>query len=987
MELNYNNTVVPSIVDFVKSCLDNLTKYDNKQRKIYIKNYQVASDDSNDIYYYIRNGLTYEFNIVFNFVIEETDGNKIEDTFELSVPKLINNTFVVNGNRRSPTTVLGSDSECRTYSSEDGEYIRFDYDRKVYFGNVLKIEIIEDWENSVTFDGTAENFAKYKNLLKLSERQINKLKVKLDSDNVPEYITEDLCKRLFELGPDKYNDSIIDKLFINPEKALLINLKSRETRRSLMKTMRSKLYQYNTVYARDIQNCINKYFKNAQDSSLEIPTNVNPLVYNALSAKLIFPKYIPYNLTFSDIIDPVNTPANNNVNRINEFNVCASIEDGDPYIKCYEYPSFKRVKLHYFKYLNCVVISNKSVDYKNKSIKPSGSKIYVKKRFKESSMEVSELKTLKYVLIEPKPDEKLSLTSRQIPLLNMSDTERVAMGTGMSKQAIELENAEAPLISSGNAEEDEYLDTTKIFYEGESGEIKKINDRTIYIKDENGDILPYEIPSTIIGMNNNIISYVVKVKVGDKVTRGQELISSYVTRNKSYNLGVNARVAYMFYKGFNHEDAIIISESFAKKCVGYQIIDVQVPIMYDDEIQSIIPIGTRCQSQDVLVNRSSTIRMRTNTKKAWELPIMKFARLDRYNSNVQVPNSIELGFVTDVDYTINSNWESMTKLKATYEESKKNIEILTDYVTKNKTFLHSSDEVPSRYWNMHVPSPEITNEDEQVMMITIRILKVSYCIKGSKFCNRWGSKGEVSLILPDNEMPTGEDGKPFDMLLNPPSVIKRKNPSQLIETLLSKIIDKVTLLAKDLISKDDIKGARELVDKYFEDQYTNLSDEEFTKGIIEDKEFLVFKVGSYSTYGRDKVLEMAKSLDVSEKEYVTDPDPEIGELEEPVVTGRSYYMRLYHSSDYTAKVTSSIVDSKEPITGRGYYREEGQKIGEMENWALMAHGVDQLLKPNSLLKEGVFLNELLLAGYSLELNGRPVILSENFKRANELLKK
>ena len=786
---------------------------------------------------------------------------------------------------------------------------------------------------------------------------------------------------------DKYTDSIIDKIFINPEKALILNLRSRDTRRNLMKTMRAKLYQYNTIYARDIQNCINKYFKNAQDSSLEIPTNVNPLVYNALSSKLIFPRYVAYNSTFTDIVDPVNTPANNNVNRINEFNVCAVIEDGDPYIWCYKYPTFERVKLHYFEYLNHFVISNKYADYKKKLLKPVEGNIEVKKRFKYQTLSVNDISSYSDILIEPKADEKLSLTSRQIPLINMSDTERVAMGTGMSKQAIELENAEEPLITSGNSKEDKVFDTTKIYYNGTTGEVKKISDRNIYIKDENGDIIPYEIPSTIIGMNDNIISYVVKVKVGDTVTNGQELISSYVTKDDTYNLGVNARVAYMFYRGFNHEDAIIISESFAKKCVGYQIIDVQIPILYDDTLQSIVPIGTRCQSQDVLLNKLSMIRMRDNTKKAWELPIMKFARLDRYNSSVQVPNSIELGFVTDMDYTINSKWEEIAKVNDSYEESKESLQILEDYVTKNRATLHSAEELPTRYWNMHVTDPEITNEGEQIAMVTMRIVKVSYCMKGSKFCNRWGSKGEVSLILPDDQMPRDEKGVPFDMLLNPPSIIKRKNPSQLMECLLSKVIDKTEEKCLELIRKGNYEELRRLLSEIFEDQYDDYTDEELVNGIVKVKGFLHFQTGSYSSYGRDKVLELAKKVGATEKEYVTDPDPEIGELEEPVITGKSYYMRLYHSSDYTAKVTSSIVDSKEPITGRGWYREDGQKFGEMENWALMAHGVDQLLRPNSLLKEGIFLNELLLAGYSLEINGRPAIMSENFKRANELLKK
>lgn len=980
MILNYNNTIVSSVVDFIQGIIDILPNRDQRKRKIVITNYEVTSDESNDLFYYIKNSLTYEFNLLFEYEIIEEGKEPDKGTFEISIPKLLGNAFIVEGKLRVPTTTLGSDPECRVYDKSG--LIVFDSERKVYNESPLKLELVEDYETVITVDGIEENFEKYRESLRLTPRQIMKLKIKLNSEDVGEYITEDLCKRLFKLPSEKLEDSIIDKIFINPESSLIMALRSRETKKELIKQMRSKFYQYGNVYTKDIQNAITKYFKRADDSSVEIPSNVNPLVYNALSSKLQIPKYVAYNSTFLDLIDPVNTPENNNVNKINELNVCTVIERGEPYILCYKYPTFERIKVYYLEYLNSKVIENSNVDYKREVITGLG---YYKLRLHRYKITEDDMPTDGW-LIEPKPDEKLSLTSRQIPLINTSDTVRVAMGAGMAKQAVELENAEPAYVTSGNEEDDYLLDTTRLYYDGEEGEVKKINDRNIYIKTNSGNIIPYEIPSTTVGLNNSIISYVVVVKVGDRVKRGSLLVSSYMTKDKTYNLGLNTRVAYMFYKGYNHEDAIIVSESFAKRATAYQIIDVKVPILFDDSLYKVLPIGMKVKSLDILVNKASAIRMRKTTKQAWMIPLMSFARLDKAQSNVLVPNNIDQGILTDVNINLNPDWERIVKENdGSKEIAKATIEALNEYEEKKKTSLHTTDELPERYWGMKAPTSEFEKDKEEIAVLTLRIIKIAPVIKGTKFCNRWGSKGEVSLILPDDQMPMDENGRPFEMLLNPPSTTSRKNPSQIIETLLTKILDKIYTISLELIEENRIDNLREFLRRYYDDQFDDYVDEELVKGIKDSKAFLRFKVGSYTTYGRDKVLGMAKELEVSEKEYVTDPDPEIGELENPVITGDSYYMRLYHSSDYTAKVTSSIVDSKAPIIGMGAYREDGQKMGEMESWGSMAHGVDHLLKPNTLIKEGVFLNELLIAGYSLELNGKPAILSENYKRAAQKL--
>lgn len=986
MNINYNNTICEVVSKYVERMLSYLPAYDEQERKIVVDDHIVEVDDTIDLYSYIRNEVTCEFTIHFTYSVLDKDGNKIDtDSFVITVPRLINNLFVIDGKLRIPTTVLGSDSSCRVYHNGDEININFDYQRSVSrVGTMLpKITIQEEWgEEPIVVDATAENYNKFREMLKLSNEQRLKLQVKLNTPSVGEYITEDLCNQLFNLTEDKYQDSIVDKVFINSQNSLMRFITTNRSRRDMMRSLRKKFYRYGKVFPTDFQNLINKYFKNASEATIEIPQNVNPLVYNSLSSKLIMPQYVAYNKSFADLIDPVNTPENGNVGRINEFNVCAEVVDGKPYIWCYTYPEFKKVRLLYLEYLNKKVINSNCVNYKAKKIDPT--KPGAKYKLREHEYPLTAMPEGDDWLVEPKPDERLSLTTRRIPMVNMSDTVRVAMGAGMSKQAVELENSEPCLVSSGNEDEDEHQDTTRQHWMSEeTGRVVAISQYNIMVKLDSGPTVNFDIPETTVGLNNTLISYVVKVKVGDVVKPGTLMVSSFMTRNKQYQLGLNAHVAYAFYKGYNHEDAIIISESFAKRCAAYQIVDVVVPISCFDVVSSIIPLYTRVKSTDKLIDKQTRFRPKGATEALLNTQAFEFIKeaLSYYSSDILTPNNIEEGYVTDVALNISPDWAMIAHNNgADPQKLKQSLDYLTEYESKKdeKRSLTIIEHLPQRYLDMRVREADIDPRDGmEVAALTLRIVRYSPAHHGTKFCNRWGSKGEVSLVLPDDQMLHDENGRPFDMILNPPSIVKRKNPSQLMEVLLSKVIETVYEKALPLAKDNKVKELRELLTEFYGDQYDDCDDVELVEGVKRSKFFLAYKVGSMSTYGRDKVLALAKKAGVSDKEYVIDPDPEIGELENPVITGDTYYMRLFHSADYTAKVTSSLEEGGTPLLGHGEYREGGQKFGEMENWGLMSYGVQKYFNPDSLLKEGTFLNEMLLAGYTIEVNGKPALLTEN----------
>jgi biotin carboxyl carrier protein len=380
--------------------------------------------------------------------------------------------------------------------------------------------------------------------------------------------------------------------------------------------MANKFYQYGDVFLTDIKNTVTNYFRTAKAKHIEIPDNINPLVYDSLRYKIMLPKHLAYNKSFTDIIDPANTPENNNVNVINELNVCVSVEGGVMIYHCYKYPSGEKISLPYMEYLNSAVLSNECYDYENKEVLKLDSYKY-KKRLK--TYNVKNLKDAEIQLIEPAPDERLSLTTRRIPMINNSDSVRVAMGCAMSKQSIEVYSSEPPLVTSGNDDQDFISSSNIVRYEGLSdAEVAGMKDDLIYLKTKEGSILPIQIPSPTVGANKAMITFEATVKKGDKVKVGDTLVLPKLMRNGTHDLGTNARVFYMHYLGYTYEDGVVISESYANKMAHYSSIEVTLAVKSSDIIRYIAKIGTKVKSRDILLNRQSRLKVNKNTREFLE---------------------------------------------------------------------------------------------------------------------------------------------------------------------------------------------------------------------------------------------------------------------------------------------------------------------------------------------------------------------------------
>jgi DNA-directed RNA polymerase subunit beta len=177
-------------------------------------------------------------------------------------------------------------------------------------------------------------------------------------------------------------------------------------------------------------------------------------------------------------------------------------------------------------------------------------------------------------LMDVAPNQIASIAASLIPFLEHDDANRALMGSNMMRQAIPLIQPEAPIVGTGiegNVVRDSRLN---IIAEGD-GVVDYVDSNEIVIKytmseeekfaNFEGEIKRYKLPKYKKTNQNTCINLKPIVRKGDKVTRGQILTEGYATKDGELALGRNLKVAFMPWKGYNFEDAIVVSESIVRQ--------------------------------------------------------------------------------------------------------------------------------------------------------------------------------------------------------------------------------------------------------------------------------------------------------------------------------------------------------------------------------------------------------------------------------------
>uniref|UniRef100_UPI004056760B DNA-directed RNA polymerase subunit beta n=1 Tax=Alistipes sp. TaxID=1872444 RepID=UPI004056760B len=230
-------------------------------------------------------------------------------------------------------------------------------------------------------------------------------------------------------------------------------------------------------------------------------------------------------------------------------------------------------------------------------------------------------------LMDVAPNQIASIAASLIPFLEHDDANRALMGSNMMRQAVPLVTSEAPIVGTG-IEKDMIVDSRiQVVAEGD-GEVVFADATRIEVKYDRTpeeviasfapEITTYELPRYRRTNQNTSITLKPAVLTGDKVKRGQILTEGYSTQNGELALGRNLKVAFMPWKGYNFEDAIVISERiqrediFTSVHVDEYIMEVRDTKRGVEELTSDIPNVSEDATKDLDAN--GIIRIGANVK-------------------------------------------------------------------------------------------------------------------------------------------------------------------------------------------------------------------------------------------------------------------------------------------------------------------------------------------------------------------------------------
>lgn len=361
---------------------------------------------------------------------------------------------------------------------------------------------------------------------------------------------------------------------------------------------------------------------------------------------------------------------------------------------------------------------------------------------------------IKYWLSDP--SSMYTYTTNLVPFLNSNHPGRLTMAGKAIPQALSLVDREAPLVQTVTAQGHSFVKalgetiSTTPEIEG-GGVVTKVTNDVIHVKStKTGETVKVQAVKNLpFNMKGFYDDETPLVKEGDKVESYQPLFENNYTKGGVLALGKNLSVAYMPYKGYNHEDGIVISEGAAKGLASHQAYKVD----YDVTPETV--------ARKALLARYFPGKF---TKE----------QLDKLDDSGYAKVGMEM-VEGDPVYAVLERREPSPEDRILGRLHKS---LVNPYRLVSEPWNHNE--------NGSVVDAHTDSKAVRIIMRSIKQLEV-----GDKLTGLHGNKGVVSLVLPDHKMPFNKvTGKPVDLVLNPASVTSRINLGQLMETAASKIAEK-----------------------------------------------------------------------------------------------------------------------------------------------------------------------------------------------------
>lgn len=238
----------------------------------------------------------------------------------------------------------------------------------------------------------------------------------------------------------------------------------------------------------------------------------------------------------------------------------------------------------------------------------------------------------------------------------------------------------------------------------------------------------------------------------------------------------------------------------------------------------------------------------------------------------------------------------------------------------------------------------------------LKLIKVYIAIKrklspGDKMAGRHGNKGVVSIIVPVEDLPFLKDGTPVDIVLNPLGVPSRMNVGQILETHLGWAAKELGKKVEALLNSTPAIIRAELKKLYNSERISKILDSyddyelmNFAREVAKKGLFVATPV--FEGASEHEIKEMLSMSGLPESGQVTLYDGKTGEpFHQPVTVGYMYMLKLHHLVDDKVHARStgpySLV-TQQPLGGKAHFG--GQRLGEMEVWALEAYGAAYTLQ-------------------------------------------
>ena len=476
-------------------------------------------------------------------------------------------------------------------------------------------------------------------------------------------------------------------------------------------------------------------------------------------------------------------------------------------------------------------------------------------------------------LVDASPRQFISVATSLIPFLNSNEANRALMGANMQRQAVPLLRPESPVVGTG-MEEVVAHDCGYCTYAKNAGVVEYVSADEVRVKNKDGQVDIYPLIKFDKTNDETCINQKPYVKKGEKVEKGDLLIDGYSCEKGELALGKNVLVGYMNWEGYNYEDAILINERLVKEdvytsiCLKVEELKCRTTKLGDEQITRDIPnLG-----EEALKNLDEN-------------------GIIRIGSEVR-PGDILVGKVSPKGETELSPEERL--LRAIFGEKAREVRDTSLRVQHGKGGVIVDIQVFSRK-NKDELEPGV-NELVKVYIAQKRKLSV-----GDKMSGRYGNKGVVSIVMPEQDMPFMANGKPLDIILNPLGVPARMNLGQVLEVHL---------------------------------------------GLVAGS--LGWKVATPAFDGADvnKIKQLLVENNFPEDGKVQLYDGRTGEpFENKTTIGIKYMLKLNHMVDSKVHARSigpySLI-TQQPLGGKALFG--GQRFGEMEVWALEAYGASHVLQ-------------------------------------------